>query len=87
MGVWDGREEASKQQGSGAHYLHGNLYHWEKKRKEAFSVRQAEFYNTEEELQYTQTPTKSPRTSHRTKEYLLIMYPLTLASTLQLHPL
>lgn len=29
MGVWMG--ESEQVAGSGAHYLHGNLYHWEKK--------------------------------------------------------
>lgn len=60
MGVWMG--ERKQAAGSGAHYLHGNLYHSEEKK--SFSVRQAQFYNTEEELQYTQTPTKSLTTSH-----------------------
>lgn len=53
MGVWMGESERDQAAGSGAHYLHGNLYHWKKK---SFSVRQASshsFMNTEEELQYT----------------------------------
>lgn len=60
MGVWMGERERDQAAGSGAHYLHGNLYHWEKKKN--LSVRQASrhsFMDTEEELQYTQTPTKS----------------------------
>lgn len=31
MGVWMG--ESKQAAGSGAHYLHGNLYHWEEKKK------------------------------------------------------
>lgn len=33
MGVWMGERERDQAAGSGAHYLHGNLYHWEKKKK------------------------------------------------------
>ena len=36
MGVWMG--ESKQAAGSGAHYLHGNLYHWEKKKKIFFSA-------------------------------------------------
>lgn len=56
MGVWMG--ETKQAASSRAHHLHGNLYHWEKKKEAFLSVRQAEFYNTEEKLQRTQTPTE-----------------------------
>lgn len=64
MGVWMG--ESEQVAGSGAHYLHGNLYHWEKKM--FLSVQQAEFYNTREKLQHTQTPTTTMTTSQRCSE-------------------
>lgn len=72
MGDWNGREQASSR-GSGAHYLHGNLYHRDEERERergkkkyflSAAGRRAQFYNTEEELQHTQTPTKSLTTSH-----------------------
>lgn len=53
------------------------------------SVQQAEFYNTEEKLQHTQTPTTTMTTSlnNRAKESvanLLKMCPLTSASTINM---
>lgn len=50
MGVWMG--ERRQAAGSGAHYLHGNLYHWGEEKK-SFSVRQAQFYNRKRTAAHT----------------------------------
>lgn len=79
MGVWIG--ERKQAVGSGAHYLHGNFYHWRKKKV---------FFSAAGTHRRPQRQHLSGALNNRAKEsavYLLIMYPLTLASTLQLHPL
>lgn len=76
--------------GSGVHYLHGNLYHKEKKKDLIQCGKQAQICNTEE-LQHTQMPTKLDNilvvNEQTSLGYLLGVCPLTLISHLQQHPL
>lgn len=90
MGVWMG--ETKQAASSRAHHLHGNFYHWEKK-KHFFQCGRQSFITQKKNCSAHKRPQKARRDrsgdlNNRAKDsggHLLIMHPLTRPSALQLH--